>query len=143
MDISILDSFDDLESDVRHFGGVYQAKKEALESLRDDIKELAKEEKILIKVQKTITHLMDNLVQKDMAKMDTLVNYGLEIVFPDRDISFKSDLKDTGKKFYIDLNTIDQGEKLSGDSFGSEPSAATPTGSGARFLSVSSGTLCC
>jgi len=119
MDLSVLDSFDELDRRVSFMSGTYSAKEEYLGAVSKDVADLALEEQILTNVQKTIAHLMDNLVKKDMNKMDKLINYGLDLVFPDRDISFKSDLKDTGKKFYIDLNTIDNGKQLTGESYGS------------------------
>jgi hypothetical protein len=119
MDLSILDSFDDLERRVSSFDGSYREKERSLLSLRADVKDLTKEEAILIKVQKTITHLMDSLVEKDMSKMDNLINYGINLVFPDRNIKFKSELRDTGKKFFIDLKTLENGNELTADSYGS------------------------
>jgi len=119
MDLSVLDSFDDLERRVSSFDGSYREKERSLLSLRADVKDLTKEEAILIKVQKTITHLMDSLVEKDMSKMDNLINYGINLVFPDRNIKFKSELRDTGKKFFIDLKTLENGNELTADSYGS------------------------
>jgi DNA repair exonuclease SbcCD ATPase subunit len=71
------------------------------------------------KATKVIAALVDKMVQKDLQDIDNLVNYGLKIVFPDRDLLFKSSMVMVGNKMQVDFTTYDTGDEVSDDAHGS------------------------
>jgi hypothetical protein len=90
-----------------------------LESLSSEIDSIDEGIHTKNKALATLAHIMDKKVAKDMAEMDQLVTYGLKTVFPDRDIAFRSYIKDTGKSLSIELSTLDNGEEIDDDAKGS------------------------
>ncbi len=86
--------------------GVYQGRKKQRESAKDTLTQLEKEKDILQKVEKVLKHLIDRLAKDDLSRMDKLVTYGLKTVFPDRNIRFRSQLDERGKKITVSLQTL-------------------------------------
>lgn len=109
MDINLYDSVIDR---TQFLQGVYQDKLSQKGKLTAEVDELREEKDILDKTEKVIKFLMDKLVQKDLSKMDALISYGLKSVYSDRDIVFKSEIIEYGKKIWIDLQTISDGKKV-------------------------------
>lgn len=92
--------------------GVYQDKLSQKERLEKEVTTLREEKEVLERTEKVLKFLMDKLVQKDLSKMDALISYGLKSVYCDRDIVFKSEIIERGKKIWIDLQTISDGKKV-------------------------------
>lgn len=92
--------------------GVYQSKKSQQETADATVSKLRKNKDTLDKTEKVLKFLMDKLVKKDLSKMDALITYGLKSVYSDRDIQFRSDLQERGKKIWIDLQTLSNGNLL-------------------------------
>jgi DNA repair exonuclease SbcCD ATPase subunit len=109
MNINLYDSVIDR---TQFLQGVYQDKVSQKEKLESEVASLREEKEILDKSEKVIKFLMDKLVQKDLSKMDALITYGLKSVYSDRDILFKSEIIEHGKKIWIDLQTISDGKKV-------------------------------
>ena len=109
MDINLYDSVVDR---IQFLQGVYQDKLSQKKKLETEVESLREEKDILNKTEKVIKFLMDKLVQKDLSKMDALITYGLKSVYSDRDIVFKSEIIEHGKKIWIDLQTISEGKKV-------------------------------
>lgn len=109
MDINLYDSVIDR---AQFLQGVYQDKLSQKEKLESEITSLREEKEILVKAEQIIKFLMDKLVQKDLSKMDALITYGLKSVYTDRDLVFKSEMIEHGKKIWIDLQTISEGKKV-------------------------------
>jgi hypothetical protein len=109
MDINLYDSVIDRTQFIQ---GVYQDKISQKEKLETEVASLREEKEILDKTEKVIKFLMDKLVQKDLTKMDALITYGLKSVYSDRDILFKSEIIEYGKKIWIDLQTISDGKRV-------------------------------
>jgi DNA repair exonuclease SbcCD ATPase subunit len=109
MNINLYDSVVDR---VQFLQGIYQDKLNQKASVEEEVIKLREEKDILDKAEKVIKFLMDKLVQKDLSKMDALISYGLKTVYSDRDLSFKSDIIERGKKIWIDLKTISDGEEV-------------------------------
>jgi chromosome segregation ATPase len=86
--------------------GVYQNKKAQQEQIDKTVSKLKGDKDTLDKTEKVLKFLMDKLVKKDLSKMDALITYGLKSVYPDRDIRFRSELQERGKKIWIDLQTL-------------------------------------
>lgn len=86
--------------------GVYQNKKAQQEQIDKTVSKLKDDKDTLDKTEKVLKFLMDKLVKKDLSKMDALITYGLKSVYPDRNIQFKSELQERGKKIWIDLQTL-------------------------------------
>lgn len=111
--------FDSVMSRMNFLKGVYENKKSQEKKLTEEVAELTEEKEVLDKSEKVLKHLADKLVEKDLAKMDALITYGLKTVYADRDIRFKSEIINRGKKIWIDLKTIYNGSTLDKDSMSS------------------------
>jgi DNA repair exonuclease SbcCD ATPase subunit len=109
MDINLYDSVIDR---AQFLQGVFQDKLSQKERLEKEVFSLREEKEVLDRSEKVIKFLMDKLVQKDLSKMDALISYGLKSVYCDRDIVFKSEVIEHGKKIWIDLQTISDGKKV-------------------------------
>jgi DNA repair exonuclease SbcCD ATPase subunit len=109
MDINLYDSIMDR---TQFLQGIYQDKRSQKNKLIAEVESLREEKDILDRVEKVLKFLMESLVQKDLTKMDALVSYGLKSVYSDRDIVFKSEIVEYGKKIWIDLQTISDGKKV-------------------------------
>lgn len=109
MDINLYDSVVDR---IQYLQGAYQDKLSHKNKLEAEVISLREEKDILDKSEKVIKFLMDKLVQKDLSKMDALISYGLKSVYTDRDVVFKSEIIEYGKKIWIDLQTISDGKKV-------------------------------
>lgn len=96
--------------------GVYDNKKSHRQSLQGVIDSLKEEKDVLTKSEKVLKFLIDKLVRQDLTNMDNLITYGLRTVFPYKDIKFKSEIEERGKKILINLQTIDSGNVLDSDS---------------------------
>jgi chromosome segregation ATPase len=99
--------------------GMYQSKKKQLKEREVEVSTLECESVILEKTEKILKHLIDSLAKKDLTKMDKLVTYGLNTIFPDKDIRFQSELVERGSKLRINLNTIFKDQEVDSDSQGS------------------------
>lgn len=110
------DFFDNTKARCLYLDGAYQSKKQNHKTLAGTVGDLEKKEILLIKTEKALKHLIDKLVKEDLSKLDTLVTYGLNVVFPDKDLSFKSSVLERGSKIKIDLQTIYEGEVVDPDS---------------------------
>ena len=109
----------ELRSRLNRLDAIREERETAATNLMDAVTTLMEEGKDNAIAKKILSFLMERMTQKDMAEMDNLVTYGLRAVFKDRDITFKSNLKDSGKKFTISLDTFDGGQEVAGDAFGS------------------------
>lgn len=109
MDITLYDSVMDR---TKFLQGVYEDKLSQKKKVEGIVETLREEKDILDKTEKVIKFLMDKLVQKDLSKMDALISYGLKSVYLDRDVVFKSEIIEHGKKIWIDLQTISDGKKV-------------------------------
>jgi len=105
-----------IQNRIQYLDGIYEAKKEQLQKSEDTVKLLETEEILLSKTEKVLKHLIDKLVQNDMGKMDNLVTYGLNTVYPDRDYKFESKIEERGKGLYVQLNTLFKNNVLDDDS---------------------------
>lgn len=101
---------------LQYLEGLYQAKKQQFKKAEDTVKGLEIETILLSKTEKVLKQLIDKLVQNDMTKMDKLITYGINTVFPDRNFRFESNIEERGKKIYIDLKTLFDDNPLSDDS---------------------------
>jgi hypothetical protein len=104
--------FDNIKARLLYLDGVCQNKKETKKNLQDTVRDLEKKELLLIKTEKALKYLIDKLVKEDLSKMDMLITYGLNTVFPDKNLSFKSDIEERGSKIKINLQTIYNGETV-------------------------------
>lgn len=111
--------YDTTISQIDFIDGVYQNKKKQLKSKEEEVSKLETESIILEKTEKILKHLIDTLAKKDLSKMDRLVTYGLNTVFPDKDIKFKSELVERGSKLRINLRTIFKDEEVDQNAQGS------------------------
>jgi len=109
MDITLYNSVIDR---TMFFQGVYEDKLSQKKKVKDTVERLKDEKEILNKTEKVIKFLMDKLVKKDLSKMDALISYGLKSVYTNRDVVFKSEIIERGKKIWIDLQTISEGKVI-------------------------------
>jgi hypothetical protein len=102
--------FDTVKARLQYLDGVYQSKNKVKDNLQELLKKLEKRELLLVKTEKALKFLIDKLVKEDLNKMDMLVTYGLNTVFPDKNLVFKSSIEERGSKIKINLQTIYNGE---------------------------------
>jgi ABC-type uncharacterized transport system ATPase subunit len=94
---------------VQFLDGVHEDKKARRNSTVTEIAKLKKEKDILDKTEKVLKHLTDKLVRNDLTKMDNLVTYGLRTVYSNRNFQFRSEVQERGRKMWIELQTINDG----------------------------------
>jgi len=99
--------------------GVYANKKKLKDSTEKKLTKLKNEKDILDKSEKVFKHLIDKLAKNELSKMDKLVTYGLNSVFKGRDIKFKSEIQERGKKIWIDMQTSYNNSVVDSESTGS------------------------
>jgi len=92
---------------------------ERVKELTSEVESIKKTVGILEKTTKVLSLLEEKMIQKDLKDIDNLVNYGLKVVFPDRDLRFESTMVPMGNKMVVDFATYDKGKKISADAFGS------------------------
>jgi len=112
LDISRYDSVLDR---LRYLEGVYKSKTEQKNRVLTQLEGIEEENTILAKTEKVLKHLVDKLAKKDLSKMDKLVTYGLNTVFPGRDIKFETELVERGNKIKINLRTLYNGSYVDPD----------------------------
>lgn len=83
-----------------------------LDLLETDILEIGK-------VLKVLGKLADNMAQKDLGVINGLVNYGLKVVFPDRDLEFVARMVEVDGKMQVHFETFDTGKLVDSDTYGS------------------------
>lgn len=111
--------FDSTKARIQYLDGVYQNKVAIKDKLQGTVTDLEKREILLVKTEKALKFLIDKLVKEDLSKMDMLVTYGLNTVFPDKNLSFKSSIEERGSKIKINLQTIFNGEVVDPSSMSS------------------------
>lgn len=90
--------------------GIYQNTRKRYDTLSKEVDALNSERELLEKTSQVLKHLADKMVKSDLSSMDALVSYGLNTVFPHRDVCFQSNVIERGSKIWIELNTISNGE---------------------------------
>lgn len=90
-----------------------------VEKLNKEVEDLEANIDKLSKVSLVMGNLVEKMVKEDLKDIDDLVNYGLKIVFPDRQLQFESSMTDVGSKKKVVWSTMDNGDKISEDAFGS------------------------
>jgi hypothetical protein len=103
------DSCDGILDKLRYLEGVYNSKTEQRDSISKAVVDLEEDGSVLQKTEKVLKHLVEKLAKKDLSKMDDLVTYGLNTVFPGRDIKFMTQLVERGSKIKINLSTFYNG----------------------------------
>jgi len=109
IDVSRCDSVLDR---LRYLEGVYSSKTDQKNNISNEVEKLEEERGILQKTEKVLKHLVDKLAKKDLSKMDKLVTYGLNTVFPGRDIKFETELVERGNKIKVNLKTLYNGSNV-------------------------------
>ena len=100
---------------LRYLEGVYNSKTEQKNDISRKVLDLEEESSVLQKTEKVLKHLVDKLAKKDLRKMDQLVTYGLNSVFPGRDIKFETELVERGNKIKLNLKTLHNGVEVDPD----------------------------
>lgn len=93
--------------------GMRRSKREEEGRLSEEVKSLEDRSDLLRLTEKVIKHLIDKLAKGDLERMDRLVTYGLETVYPGRDIKFVSRLEERGKRMRVALKTVQGGMEVS------------------------------
>lgn len=104
--------FDFLYNRIQFINGIYQNKLKSISSLKEELDNLYTERDLLNKSEKVLKHLLDKLVKKDLSIIENLITYGLKTVYCDRNLEFKTEIKDFGRKIWIDLQTFSEGNKI-------------------------------
>jgi len=93
--------------------GMRRSKLEDESRLSGEVSGLQERSDLLRLTEKVIKHLIDRLAKGDLERMDRLVTYGLETVFPGRNITFASRLEERGKRMRVALRTIQDDMEVS------------------------------
>ena len=101
--------YDSVVRRTQFLAGVLEGKRGHQAKTEMSIAILKKDADILEKTEKVLKYLTDKLVKNDLSKMDNLITYGLRTVYPDKNIQFRSEVQERGKKMWIDLQTINNG----------------------------------
>ena len=102
--------YDSVVRRTQFLAGVLEGKRGHQAKTEMSIAVLKKDADILEKTEKVLKYLTDKLVKNDLSKMDNLITYGLRTVYPDKNIQFRSEVQERGKKMWIDLQTINNGK---------------------------------
>jgi hypothetical protein len=92
--------------------GVLKTKQAQKDKASTEVSRLKVESDILIKSEKVLKALIDKLAMKDLSKMDKLVTYGLNTVFHDRNVEFRSKVVERGRRVTIELQTLCDGNEV-------------------------------
>jgi len=96
--------------------GMRKSKASEESRLSDVVSSLQSKADLLVLTEKVLKHLIDRLAKADLERMDRLVTYGLDTVFPGRNIKFVSRLEERGKRMRVALRTVQDGMEVSPDS---------------------------
>jgi hypothetical protein len=110
-----LNRYESVLDRLRYLEGVYSSKMEQKKSVTAIVVKAEEEQSVLQKTEKVLKHLVEKLAKKDLSKMDQLVTYGLNTVFPGRDIKFETELVERGNKIKINLKTLYNGSLVDPD----------------------------
>jgi hypothetical protein len=110
-----LSNYESVLDRLRYLEGVYSNKVDQRDKLTKVVSAAEEEQAVLQKTEKVLKHLVERLAKKDLSKMDDLVTYGLNTVFPGRDIKFKTELVERGNKIKINLKTLYNGSLVDPD----------------------------
>lgn len=119
MDTNTLERIKKVNNRVAFLQGKRESLNKNLEFLEKTVLALEEDVSDLGKVLKVLGQLVDNMVQKDLDAIDHLVNYGLRVVFPDRNLLFKTRMVEVGGKMKVDFETYDEGVLSESDTHGS------------------------
>ena len=109
----------ELDRKATYLSGMLNTRRDAVAKLELTIDASKKEQMLLDKVKAVLSHLMESTSHKDLRGMDALVSYGLNTVYPEKQLEFKSELLDSGKKVSVEMSTLRAGAKASKDQHGS------------------------
>ncbi len=109
----------ELDRKANYLSGMLSTRQDAVTRLETTLEVSKKEQMLLDKVKAVLSHLMESTSHKDLQGMDALVTYGLTTVYPEKQLEFKSELVDSGKKVTVEMSTLRSGSKASKDQHGS------------------------
>ena len=115
----VLGQVKELERKANFLSGVLHTRQEVVRETSKSLAENKSNAELLEKVRVVLSHLLESTSKKDLNGMDNLVTYGLKSVYPEKGLEFKSEIVDSGKKVYIDMDTYRSGLKASKDNKGS------------------------
>jgi chromosome segregation ATPase len=104
--------FEEVKGRVQYLSGVYKNRQDQFKAVDQNVRELKSDNEILQKTEQVLKHLVDKLVQNDLQKMDKLITYGLNTVYPGKDLRFESHIDEYRGKVRIPLKTIYNGEEV-------------------------------
>lgn len=108
--------FEEVKGRVQYLNGIYKSRQDQYRAVDQEVNELKEDKEILDKTEKVLKHLVDKLVQNDLRKMDKLITYGLNTVYPGKDLRFESQVDEYRGKVRIPLKTIYNGEEVGSSS---------------------------
>lgn len=102
--------YNNIKNRVNFIEGTYRNRIDRLNEIESDIDNIQRESDILHKTDKVLKHLVDQMSKKDLQELDKIVTWGLNTVFPGRDIKFETEIVEKNNKLKINLKTIYNGE---------------------------------
>jgi len=119
MDDLLVQRLKKLEERASFLRGKQHTVSQTVDHLEKEIVRLEEDVSELGKVLKVLGKLADNMAKKDLNVINNLVNYGLRVVFPDRNLTFKASMVEVGGKMQINFETFDDGKLADSDTHGS------------------------
>ena len=115
----ILSRADALARRAHSLAGYTQMRRQALSRAESELETIKADQVLLEKARAVLAHLLDTTAGADLRGMDNLVTYGLKTVYPEKNLEFKSEIVDTGKKVSVEMSTLRNGKAASKDQSGS------------------------
>lgn len=108
--------FEEVKGRAQYLNGVHRTRQEQFKAIDQEVRTLKSNNEILKKTEQVLKHLVDKLVQNDLEKMDKLITYGLNTVYPGKNLRFESQVDEHRGKIRISLKTIYNEEEVGSSS---------------------------
>lgn len=115
----LLTKADELVRRAHTLSGYTQGRRQALAKAEEGLALIKEDLEVLEKTRAVLAHLLDTTAGSDLKGMDNLVTYGLKTVYPEKNLEFRSEIVDTGKKVSVEMSTLRNGKAASKDQSGS------------------------
>lgn len=115
----LLSKADALVKRAQSMSGYMLGRRQAMQRAECELARIKTDQELLEKARAVLSHLLDTTAGSDLRGMDNLVTYGLKTVYPEKNLEFRSEIVDTGKKVSVEMSTLRNGKAASKDQSGS------------------------
>jgi hypothetical protein len=111
-------SITELQRKTDQIDGFYKALQSQEAQLKGQMDDIKEEIDVLTKTSTVLKHLLDVMVKDEIARMSSLITYGLKTIFHDQNLTFSPKIVKKNEKMHIELKTEDDGKERDFESFG-------------------------